>query len=162
MSEYQYYEFQALDRTLGTEDIKALRALSTRARITATSFTNSYDWGCFRSDPIRLMERSFDLHLYLADRGARRLMMRLPKRLVDLDRLDFCLRDCDFAQILDAGEYLILDIFTDDDEADCDDPDDGSGRLAALAPLRAELLGGDMRMPYLLWLAAGGVRWGGR
>ena len=43
MSEYQYYEFQAIDRPLGGADQEALRALSTRARITATSFTNSYE-----------------------------------------------------------------------------------------------------------------------
>lgn len=43
MSEYQYYEFQAVDRPLGEADQKALRALSTRAQITTTSFTNSYE-----------------------------------------------------------------------------------------------------------------------
>ena len=43
MSEYQYYEFQAIDRPLGGADQEAQRALSTRARITATSFTNSYE-----------------------------------------------------------------------------------------------------------------------
>ncbi len=89
MIEYQYYEFQAIDRPLGAEDIEALRAMSTRARITATSFTNSYDWGDFRGDPLHLMERWFDLHLYLADQGTRHFMMRLPKRLVVPDRLVF-------------------------------------------------------------------------
>ncbi len=76
MSEYQYYEFQAIDRPLGEADREALRALSTRARITATSFTNSYEWGAFKGDPARLMERWFDLHLYLANWGARRFMIR--------------------------------------------------------------------------------------
>ena len=154
MSEYQYYEFQAIDRPLGAGDIEALRALSTRARITATSFTNSYDWGGFRGDPLRLMERWFDLHLYLSDWGTRRFMMRLPKRLVDQDRLRSFLRDCEFAQILDAGENLILDVFTDDEESGYVEPDDGAGWLTALAPLRAEMLRGDMRMLYLLWLDA--------
>ena len=45
MSEYQYYEFQAIDRPLSDADRQALRRLSTRARITATSFTNEYHWG---------------------------------------------------------------------------------------------------------------------
>lgn len=154
MSEYQYYEFQAIDRPLSAEDIETLRALSTRARITATSFTNSYDWGDFRGDPLRLMELCFDLHLYLANWGARRLMIRLPKRLVDQERLSSILCDCDMVELIDAGGNLILDIFTDDEETDYDGFDDGSGWLAALAPLRAELLSGDMRLPYLLWLAA--------
>ncbi len=55
MSEYQYYEFQAIDRPLSEADRQALRDLSTRARITATSFTNSYEWGDFKGDPAQLM-----------------------------------------------------------------------------------------------------------
>ena len=41
MSEYQYYEFQAIDRPLTQQQMAELRAVSTRARITATSFTNN-------------------------------------------------------------------------------------------------------------------------
>jgi hypothetical protein len=51
MSEYQYYEFQAIDRPLSEADRQALRDLSKRSRITATSFTNSYEWGSFKGDP---------------------------------------------------------------------------------------------------------------
>jgi len=51
MSEYQYYEFQAIDRPLDASAREALRALSSRARITATSFTNAYNWGDFSGDP---------------------------------------------------------------------------------------------------------------
>jgi hypothetical protein len=40
MSEYQYYEFLAVDRPLDERQQAEVRALSTRARITATSFTN--------------------------------------------------------------------------------------------------------------------------
>ena len=35
-----------------------------------------------------------------------------------------------------------------------DDWDDGSGRLAPLAPLRTDVLSGDLRLFYLLWLTA--------
>ena len=149
MSEYQYYEFQAIDRPLGEADREALRTLSTRARITATSFTNHYEWGDFKGDPRRLMERWFDLHLYLANWGTRRLMIRLPKRLVDRTRLDAFLRGGDMAEVIELGEYLILDIYDDCDPPEYDDWDDGSGWLGALAPLRAELISGDWRLPYL-------------
>ncbi len=152
MSEYQYYEFQAIDRPLTEADRQALRALSTRARITATSFTNSYEWGDFKGDPARLMESWFDLHLYLANWGSRRLMIRLPKRLVDRYRLDAFLEEVDCASLKVVGESLILDIGRD--EMEFDDWDDGSGWLAALAPLRAEVLAGDLRLFYLLWLTA--------
>ena len=152
MSEYQYYEFQAIDRPLSEADRQALRDLSTRARITATSFTNSYEWGDFKGDPAKLMERWFDLHLYLTNWGSRRLMIRLPKRLVDRRFLDAFLGEVDCAALSVSGENLIVDISCD--EVEFEDWDDGSGWLAALAPLRSEVLAGDLRMFYLLWLAA--------
>jgi hypothetical protein len=152
MSEYQYYEFQAIDRPLNEGDRQALRDLSTRARITATSFANSYEWGDFKGDPAKLMECWFDLHLYLANWGSRRLMIRLPKRLVDRSLLDSFLGEVDCASLRVSGENLILDIRRD--EVEFEDWDDGSGWLAALAPLRAEALGGDLRLFYLLWLTA--------
>ena len=156
LSEYQYCEFQAIDRPLGEADREALRTLSTRARITATSFTNHYEWDDFKGDPRRLMERWFDLHLYLANWGTRRLMIQLPKRLVDRTRLDAFLRGGDLAEVIELGEYLILDICDDGDPPEYDDWDDGSGWLGALAPLRAELISGDRRLPYHIWLAAVG------
>jgi hypothetical protein len=152
MSEYQYYEFQAIDRPLSEADRQALRDLSTRARITATSFTNSYEWGDFKGDPAKLMERWFDLHLYLTNWGSRRLMIRLPKRLVDRRLLNPLLGEVDCATLSVSGENLIVDISCD--EVEFEDWDDGSGWLAALAPLRAEVLAGDLRLFYLLWLTA--------
>ncbi|SFG38746.1 hypothetical protein SAMN05518801_12134 [Novosphingobium sp. CF614] len=153
MSEYQYYEFQAVDRPLDDTDRQALRAISTRARITATSFTNSYEWGDLKGDPADFMKRWFDLHLYLANWGTRRLMIRLPKRLVDQRFMKPLLLGIDWATLQAAGDTLILDIARDEVELD-EDWDDGSGWLAALAPLRADLLAGDLRLFYLLWLGA--------
>ena len=152
MSEYQYYEFLAVDQPLGRKDMAALRALSTRARITATSFTNHYNWGDFKGDPMKLMARWFDLHLYFANWMSRRLMIRLPKRLLDKTRLLTFLRDVGCIDIETSGENVIIDIWHDYEPDKFTDADDGSGWLAGLAPLRADLLSGDWRMFYLLWL----------
>ncbi len=133
-----------------------MRALSTRAEITATSFTNSYAWGDFKGDPAELMARWFDLHLYLANWGSRRLMMRLPKRLVDQRRLGTILSEVDCVDIWIVGDNVILDIGFDDMEPD-EEWDDAPGWLEALAPLRADVLAGDLRLFYLLWLQAAGV-----
>ena len=83
MSEYQYYEFTAVDQPLTTREQAELRSLSTRADITATSFINTYEWGNFKGDPRKLMERYFDAHLYLNNWGTRELILRLPKRVLD-------------------------------------------------------------------------------
>lgn len=105
------------------------------------------------------MERWFDLHLYFADWGTRRLMVRLPKRFVDLPDLGAFLDDVDVATVRSVGDNVILDIVTEsedrDDDAWMDDePDDGAEWLAAIAPLRADVIAGDLRLFYLLWLWA--------
>jgi hypothetical protein len=48
VSEYQYYELLAVDQPLDARQLKEMRALSTRARITPTSFVNTYHWGTSR------------------------------------------------------------------------------------------------------------------
>jgi hypothetical protein len=152
MSEYQYYEFQTVDRPLADRELRALRALSTRARITPTSFVNHYDWGDFKGDPAALMETCFDLHLYLANWGTHRFMLRLPRRFLD-PRLarPYCAGEA--ASIRATSEHVILDLETRDEEGgDWEFDDDGSGWLASLAPLRSELMQGDLRLLYLGWL----------
>ncbi|SBT05175.1 hypothetical protein ACCAA_20208 [Candidatus Accumulibacter aalborgensis] len=83
MSEYQYYEFQAIDRPLTSAEMSELRSISTRARITPTSFVNEYSWGDFKGQPDVWMERYFDAFLYLANWGTHLLKLRLPPRLLN-------------------------------------------------------------------------------
>jgi hypothetical protein len=155
MSEYQYYEFVAVDRPLSDEQVQALRALSTRARITSTRFVNHYDWGNFRGNPRALMEKCFDLFVYVANWGMRCFMMRLPRRLFDpASTVPYFIAE-DVCSAWATKEHVILqfersDIY-EDDLAEYEF-DDGSGWLAALAPLRQELLQGDQRCLYLVWL----------
>jgi hypothetical protein len=150
MSEYQYYEFQAVDRPLDETARGALRAISTRARITATSFVNNYEWGDLKADPRDLLKRYFDLFLYLANWGSRRFALRMPRHLLDLEVLDGFQLDDEVASLTVAGGHVIVDIHRD--EVDAEDWVDGSGWLSALAPLRAEVLAGDLRLFVLLWL----------
>lgn len=42
MSEYPYYEFQAIDRPLDERAMIALRAITSRATIPTTSLVNGY------------------------------------------------------------------------------------------------------------------------
>jgi len=60
MSEYQHYEFPAIDRPLTEDETAELRALSTRATISPAGFTNEYHWGDFSGDPDKLMDCYFD------------------------------------------------------------------------------------------------------
>jgi hypothetical protein len=149
VSEYQYYEFVAVDRPLTPVQQGELRALSTRARITATSFVNSYQWGDFKGNPQALMERYFDAHLYLANWGTRRVMLRVPVSLLNLDTAaTYCVGDS--AQAWATSEHVILDVRTEDEDGDYDY--DGEGLLASIVPARTELAAGDTRLLYLAWL----------
>src|SRR5262249_24576286 len=127
-----------------------LRAISSRARISATSFVNTYDFGDLKADPLKLLDRYFDVFVYVANWGTRRFALRVPKRLIDLQAIEPFQLDDDLALVRTAGDNGIISITRD--EIEDNEWDGESGHLAALAPLRADLLAGDMRLFSLLWL----------
>ncbi|HEX7268082.1 MAG TPA: hypothetical protein VF256_11715 [Streptosporangiaceae bacterium] len=154
MSEYQYYEFLAVDHLLDERQQAEVRALSTRARVTATSFTNEYHWGNFRGDPRKMMERYYDAHLYLTTWGTRRVMLRLPRALLSLQAAEQYCIDPHVAAWA-AGEHLILDMTSEDESGDWVEGAEDS--LPVMVGVRAELAAGDLRPLYLAWLAAFGT-----
>jgi hypothetical protein len=154
LSEYQYYEFLAVDRPLDDRQQAEVRRLSTRARITATSFVNEYHWGDFRGNPSTMMERFYDAHLYLANWGTRHVMLRLPRSLVDAEVAEqYCVGDQVTAWT--SGKHLILSVTSEAEEESWDyEP---QGFLAAIVGVRGELAAGDHRGLYLAWLAGYGT-----
>ncbi|MEV4158622.1 hypothetical protein [Nonomuraea dietziae] len=154
MSEYQYYEFLAIDRPLTDKQQAEVRALSTRAHITATSFTNEYHWGDFRGDPSRMVERYYDAHLYLANWGTHRVMLRLPKAVLDPKQAQrYCVGDQVSAWT--SGAHIILDFTSEAEEEYWED--DVERSLSAIVGIRAEMAAGDLRPLYLAWLSAYGT-----
>jgi hypothetical protein len=157
MSEYQYYEFVAIDQPLTHAAQAELRAISTRALITPTSFVNHYEWGDLKADPRRLVERYFDAFLYLANWGTHRLMFRLPAEVLGGSAKagveQYLVGDCSTAWTTDG--YVVIDLFAEDEDGEFDEEWlDGSGLLASIVPVRAELMAGDSRLLYLAWLLA--------
>lgn len=148
MSEYQYYEFQAVDRPLTPEQMGKLRALTTRAVITANSLTNTYTFGDFRGNPRKLMESYFDAHVYVSNFGIVTLMLRLPRAVLTKDMLaPYTFEGLDWWT---TDEHIILEW-----QRDGEPPDewvDGEGWMAQLLPIRDELVRGDYRSLYIGWL----------
>jgi hypothetical protein len=153
LSEYQYYEFLAVDRPLDEGAQAEVRALSTRARITATSFVNEYHWGNFSGSPSKMMERYYDAHLYLANWGTRHIMLRLPRSLVDVDVVEQYRVGAQVAAWT-AGEHLVLSLTSEAEEETWDYEPQGS--LASIVGVRGEIAAGDHRALYLAWLAGYG------
>lgn len=149
MSEYQSHDFLALDRPLTAKQLEELRAISTRAEISSTRFRNEYHYGDLKVEPARLVAKYFDAYVYVASWGTRRLMLRIPAASVDAKALRATLPDR--ACVKAVGSHVIVDLVVDDEEADRDEsPPD----VDTLAPLRAELMQGDLRAAYLAWLLA--------
>jgi hypothetical protein len=150
VSEYQYYEFRALDRQLTAEQQQRLRSLSSRAEISATRFTNEYSFGDFRGDPGRLLEEYFDAYLYAANWGTRELAFRLPRALLDAQTAQRYCAEEHRAWVTQTAEHVIVRFRWDDDEGD--DWIEGAGLLDPLLAARGELATGDLRLLYLGWL----------
>jgi hypothetical protein len=154
MSEYQYYEFLAIDRPLTADEMAELRALSTRAAITPVSFTNEYHWGDFKGDPRKLMQRYFDAHVYVANWMTAIFMVRLPiealpKEAAKAMEVPFIL---DFKATI--THWVITWSLRESENYDRFGLEYGRGWMARLAPVRDELLRGDLRSLYIGWLAA--------
>jgi hypothetical protein len=150
MSEYQYYEFLALDRSLAPSEMAALRSLSTRAEISPSRFQNTYNFGDFKGSPGKLMEEYFDAHVYVANWGTRRLKLRFPAGVVDRDVLiQYCV-DAVFS-FREPDEHFIIDWVCDEESGNWVE---GEGWMARLTPLREEIERGDLRALYLGWLHA--------
>jgi hypothetical protein len=150
VSEYQYYEFQTIDRRLTAEEMRDLRRISTRARITPTSFVNEYEWGSFKGDATAWMDRQFDAFLYFANWGSREFELSLPARLLDWQIASrYCCGGS--ASVRERNGKTIFHFDTGDDEPD-DDWEDQSDALAAMIPIRSQLARGDLRALYIGWL----------
>ncbi|MEO6594357.1 MAG: hypothetical protein ABIP94_06360 [Planctomycetota bacterium] len=149
MSEYQYYEFQAIDRPLDAKEMAELRSYSTRARITPTSFVNDYSWGSFKGDVDACMERYFDAFLYLANWGTHVLKLRLPARLLEAKTAgQYCAGEQ--ASVREKNGKVILTFVSEDEEGG--EWVEDAGRLSSLISARTELGRGDLRALYLGWL----------
>jgi len=151
VSEYQFYDFRAVDRALTQQQMSELREYSSRAAITPTSFQVVYHWGDFKGDALEWMGRYFDIHVYTTDWGTRELMLRIPSKLLGADEAGryglgeaFCLRE--------AEDHLILCLRAEEVEGGWRDEEEDASLIPSLLPLRTDLMRGDRRCLYLGWL----------
>ncbi len=153
MSEYQYYEFVAIDTPLTPKQMAELRARSSRASITPTRFVNDYQWGNLKGDPVDWMRRYFDAHVYVANWCTCLLYLRVSKSTFDAETFRAFKTKAVFSVEQTKTHWLLGWELNESDNYDLFAEEDGRGWMARLAPLRDELLRGDMRPLYLGWLA---------
>lgn len=151
MSEYQYYEFRAIDRPLTEAQKSKISALSSRARVTSNMASFVYNYGDFRGNIGQLMRDYFDAMVYVTNWGSRRFMFRIPLSLIDTNKVElYCVSE--EINAIATKEGMVLDMnFHDEELAEWTE---GEGWLDELVKLREELIQGDFRVLYLAWMKA--------
>ncbi|MCC9606732.1 hypothetical protein LOC68_16385 [Blastopirellula sp. JC732] len=155
MSEYQFVAFRAIDVPVCDKNMSFMEKQSTRAEITPWSFENEYHYGDFRGDADEMLRRGYDIHLYYANFGIRRIAIRFSqpppvvnqgKEYLDGEALRF---------VFDKkGTGGILFIEPQYEPGWLDDYFGDLGELLdRLRPLRDEIAAGDLRPLYLAALA---------
>ena len=89
MSEYQYYEFQAVDRPLTPEEQAKVSSLSSRTTASAYSASFVYHWSDLPANEEDLLAKYFDALLYLANWGTSRLLFRFPRSAIETEQSTF-------------------------------------------------------------------------
>ncbi|ESA32392.1 hypothetical protein N836_27770 [Leptolyngbya sp. Heron Island J] len=153
MSEYQYYEFQAIDRPLTAKEQTNIQKLSSRVELTPHRAVFLYNYGDFRGNPEEIVTKYFDIMFYIANWGTRQLIFRFPKAIVDPGwyepyELPYAITS------KQTKEYVVLNININDEDGSMSGWVDGEGWLPQLLPLRDQLLTGDVRLLYIAWLRA--------
>ncbi|HEV2295186.1 MAG TPA: hypothetical protein VGR35_15130 [Tepidisphaeraceae bacterium] len=153
MSEYQYYEFIALDQPLTQSQLREVRAISSRAQLTPTSFVNQYHWGDFKGNPHKFLEKYYDAMLYYANWGTRRFMAKISGDALDmkLARL-YCTDGESGVEMTSIRTGFVFDFVSNTD--DPEGYDQMEQPLSPLIPVREALEAGDLRPLYIGWLAS--------
>ena len=151
MSEYQYHEWQTIDRLLTPAEQTAVNQLSSHIDVSSSRAVVTYHWSDFRHDPRQVLLKYFDAYFYMANWGSLHLMFRFPKGLLDAADIEpYCA--CDSISFGTFDDYQVLDLDFN--------PEDGGSWMEAEAglshfiSLRNDLLEGDYRLLYLAWLKA--------
>jgi hypothetical protein len=154
MSEYQYYEFLAVDRPLNEEELDSVRSVSSRATITPYSFTNIYNWGDFSGSRRDFMRHFYDAHVYVANWMSAIFMLRLPKDVIPRQTA----QDVAVEGFIEFDEtpthWVITWRLDESQDYERFGADAGPGWMTRLLPIRDELMRGDLRSLYIGWLAA--------
>ena len=155
MSEFQCYQFKSFDRVLTEDERQEVSTWSSRAQVTSTSATFIYHYGDFRKSPEWAVELYFDAMIYFANWGTRRLLFRLPASLIDAEALKkFCIENdwsSDCISLEKRESVYLLDLHFSNEEGGRWMEQDDFG-IEVLGKIRDDLMEGDYRALYLLWV----------
>ncbi|MDX2214991.1 MAG: hypothetical protein SFY66_17010 [Oculatellaceae cyanobacterium bins.114] len=151
MKIYRYYEFQSQDRPLTEAEQSYISSLWSRVQLTPVSATFTYHYDDFRGNPLKLLEKCFDVMVHLASDSDGQLVFRLPCAVFDA----IAIKPYDIDHVITlitTPLYVLLTIPLNPQTQYT--RTEYSQLISTLAELRYELLQGDFRVLYLAWLRA--------
>lgn len=154
MSEFQYYEFGAIDRPLTAAQRELVSQYSRRAQVNAHRAVFSYSYSDFPADELDILKNYFDILLYVANWGSLRFAFRMPNSPALLKAWQAFVID-DMIQVKVYSDCVLIDLnFSEQESSDDDQAYETTERFDELLEIRALLLAGDLRPLYLAWLRA--------
>jgi len=154
MSEYQYYEFAAIDGPISEEGLRYARGCSSRANVSRVRWQNTYTFGDFHGSVDTLLKH-YDAHFYIANWGTVRLSLAFPKGAIAPEAIQPYLRGGeqyeDTLTVKEIGNRCIVS--WERNEEGGWGWTEGEGLMDQLIGVREELMRGDYRALYLGWLA---------
>jgi len=154
MGSFAMHRFRTIDRPLSKQEMEEIDSWSSRFSPTSTGVTYVYHYGSFKQNVNTVFPKYFDAMLYVNSWGAKQLMFRFPKDLVDLKTLVKYENKRAYERHLNfkrVGDYIIMDLLWEEEEGG-DWMEEEDYILDTLLPLREEILNGDYRTLYLGWL----------
>jgi hypothetical protein len=154
MSEFQQYQFRKIGEPLSAEAKKEISTWSSRTIPSSHSATFVYHYGDFPKDEQYVVEKYFDMMLYVANWGTRRLLYRLPKDIVDLKAVKAYTYQDDYnsIELIKKDTCYLLDITISEEGGDDGWIGDNEYDLGDFIRLRDDIVAGDYRGLYLLCL----------
>jgi hypothetical protein len=154
MSEYQDYEFAAIDGPISDEGLRYARSCSSRANVSRVRWQNTYHFGDFGGSVDNLL-KYYDAHFYIANWGTVRLGLAFPKGAIASEVFQPYLRGGeryeDTLTVNEIGNRCI--VWWERNEEGGWGWTGGEGLIDELIGVREELLRGDYRALFLGWLA---------
>ncbi|TXB53780.1 hypothetical protein FRY97_22040, partial [Phaeodactylibacter luteus] len=157
MSEYQYYEFYAIDKELTRKERKEVDNLSSRFSPTSRRAIFTYSYSSFRHDEESVLLKYFDFLLYLSNWGTKRIMYKIPKELVDYEEIKHyhSVYENFYAdngiRIFQKAKFIVIDINLSEEESNYW-VEDESYLSSDLIGIRQDIIEGDYRALFIMWL----------
>jgi len=156
MSEYQSYRFDAIGRPLSPSQRKAVSQLSSHISVGPSSAVVEYYYGDFKHNPLKVLEKHFDLFTYESNWGTQRLAFRFDKAAIKIDSLTPYKLD-EYIEFFETDDQLIIDCHLEenwDGHPLHDYYDAHDYPNSPFGDFYQEIQAGDFRSLYLFWLKA--------